>query len=176
MLHNAAPALAITTTALRSTFRSTPLTLTEYDTPETAQRLAEQDPSPITDKNRTSPLTPLNQAYVIYTSGSTGTPKGVTVSHTGAANLVATQIKPLALAEDNRVLQFASQSFDVAFWELLHGSGLGSDTLVVPAPSSYRPGAELAATAARWRCHPCDIAPVRSPQTRRATSRPSISW
>ena len=138
MLHDAAPALAITTTALRSTFRSTPLTLTEYDTPETTQRLAEQDPSPITDKNRTSPLTPLNQAYVIYTSGSTGTPKGVTVSHTGAANLVATQIKTLALAEDNRVLQFASpvstrHSGNSAWlWARERHSSW-------PAPSSYCP-------------------------------------
>ena len=138
MLHDAAPALAITTTALRSTFRSAPLTLTEYDTPETTQRLAEQDPSPITDKNRTSPLTPLNQAYVIYTSGSTGTPKGVTVSHRNVIDLAADP--RFANGGHERVLVHSPTTFDASTYELC-ASLLGGRTAVLAPSQQLEPAA-----------------------------------
>ncbi|RRO19421.1 non-ribosomal peptide synthetase [Saccharopolyspora rhizosphaerae] len=82
-------------------------------------------------------------AYVIYTSGSTGTPKGVVVTHEGIGKLLATQARRVGITSDSRVLQFASPSFDVAFWELCQGL-LGGGTLVV-VPSELRvPGEALA--------------------------------
>ncbi|AVT28964.1 non-ribosomal peptide synthetase [Plantactinospora sp. BC1] len=78
-------------------------------------------------------LAPENAAYVIYTSGSTGRPKGVVVSHAGVAKLVATQSARLGVGPQSRVLQFASPSFDVAFWDLCLGLLSGGRLVVVPA-------------------------------------------
>ncbi|WP_414636758.1 amino acid adenylation domain-containing protein, partial [Actinophytocola sp.] len=79
------------------------------------------------------PITPGNAAYVIYTSGSTGRPKGVVVSHSGVAKLVATQVERFGVGPRSRVLQFASPSFDVAFWDLCLGLLSGGRLVVVPA-------------------------------------------
>ncbi|WP_432431161.1 AMP-binding protein, partial [Streptomyces hygroscopicus] len=88
MLHDATPALALTTTALRPVFHDQSLTTVEYDAPGTTRRLAEQSPAALTDADRTHHLTPLNPAYVIYTSGSTGTPKAVVMSSGAVVNLL----------------------------------------------------------------------------------------
>ncbi|WP_404791155.1 condensation domain-containing protein [Altericista sp. CCNU0014] len=57
-------------------------------------------------------------AYVIYTSGSTGTPKGVLITHQALVSHSQTAADLYQLQESDRVLQFASLSFDVAAEEL----------------------------------------------------------
>jgi non-ribosomal peptide synthetase component F len=54
-----------------------------------------------------------NAAYVIYTSGSTGAPKGALITHTAAVNFTLAMSRELGLKESDRILQFASPSFDV---------------------------------------------------------------
>ncbi|GAB6901775.1 non-ribosomal peptide synthetase [Kineosporia succinea] len=78
-------------------------------------------------------LTPLDAAYVIYTSGSTGRPKGVVVPHEGAAKLLDTAVLRFGLDPGSRVLQFASPSFDVTFFELCMGLLTGGRLVVTPA-------------------------------------------
>ncbi|HKV12979.1 MAG TPA: amino acid adenylation domain-containing protein, partial [Thermoanaerobaculia bacterium] len=57
-------------------------------------------------------------AYVIYTSGSTGRPKGVMVPHRSVVNHAFAIRDLYELRETDRVLQFASLSFDAAAEEL----------------------------------------------------------
>ncbi|OAN92326.1 non-ribosomal peptide synthetase [Sulfitobacter geojensis] len=58
-------------------------------------------------------------AYVIFTSGSTGQPKGVMVTHRSLAAHADAIIPLFALTPQDRVLQFAALSFDVALEEIV---------------------------------------------------------
>jgi amino acid adenylation domain-containing protein len=68
-----------------------------------------------TGVNQTSPE---NLAYVIYTSGSTGKPKGVTIEHRSLVNFTKAAICEYELKASDRILQFASISFDAAAEEI----------------------------------------------------------
>ncbi|MEM1254577.1 MAG: amino acid adenylation domain-containing protein [Cyanobacteria bacterium P01_H01_bin.21] len=57
-------------------------------------------------------------AYVIYTSGSTGKPKGVMVGQRALANFVSAANRAYGFVPGDRVLQFASISFDAAIEEI----------------------------------------------------------
>ena len=62
---------------------------------------------------------PESLAYLIYTSGSTGRPKGVGVSHAAAAAHIEVAARLFGLGEDDRMLWFASPSFDISMEEVL---------------------------------------------------------
>lgn len=57
-------------------------------------------------------------AYIIYTSGSTGKPKGVQISNKGFSYLKELFNEHLKLSKDDKILQFASISFDASIWEI----------------------------------------------------------
>ncbi|RON67348.1 non-ribosomal peptide synthetase [Pseudomonas fluorescens] len=69
-----------------------------------------------------------NLAYVIYTSGSTGRPKGVAISHGALSEFIDRAIDYSDLREGDRVLQFATSSFDgfveQFFPPLCHGAAV----------------------------------------------------
>lgn len=56
-------------------------------------------------------------AYVIYTSGSTGKPKGVLLEHRGVVNFIDSTRDLFDLTPADRVLGFASVTFDVSVFE-----------------------------------------------------------
>ncbi|WP_030297979.1 non-ribosomal peptide synthetase [Streptomyces sp. NRRL F-5681] len=72
-------------------------------------------------------------AYIIYTSGSTGRPKGVAVTHTGLPALARTLADAFAAGPGDRVLQFASLSFDTSVWEIVMALFSGAALEIVPA-------------------------------------------
>ncbi len=59
-----------------------------------------------------------NLAYVIYTSGSTGSPKGVAIAHQSLVNFTSMAVQEYGINEQDRILQFASISFDTAAEEI----------------------------------------------------------
>ncbi|MFH8336566.1 non-ribosomal peptide synthase/polyketide synthase [Streptomyces sp. AM6-12] len=94
------------------------------------------------DADRRRPLDLDDAAYVIYTSGSTGTPKGVVVTHRGLAAFSAAEAAHYQVTEGDRVLAFATPSFDASVLELCMSLPHGA-RLVVPRPGPLL-GAELA--------------------------------
>lgn len=74
------------------------------------------------------PITPDSPAYIIYTSGTTGRPKGVVVRHRGVPSLNTLFTDHFGIGETDRIIQFASSSFDASVWEIymaiLNGAGL----------------------------------------------------
>jgi amino acid adenylation domain-containing protein len=85
-----------------------------------------------------------NLAYVLYTSGSTGKPKAVEVQHESLATYAETAILNFEVESTDRVLQFASISFDTSAEEiyscLLSGATLvlRSDAMLVSATEFFR--------------------------------------
>jgi amino acid adenylation domain-containing protein len=62
---------------------------------------------------------PADAAYLIYTSGSTGTPKGVLVPHRGNVNMSLDQVRIFEIAGSDKVVWFASTSFDASISEVM---------------------------------------------------------
>ncbi|MGE5499243.1 MAG: amino acid adenylation domain-containing protein [Syntrophothermus sp.] len=60
-----------------------------------------------------------NAAYIIYTSGSTGTPKGVVIPHNALADHILQMAAFYGYKPDDRILWFASQSFDASIEQIL---------------------------------------------------------
>ncbi|MHC5717877.1 MAG: non-ribosomal peptide synthetase, partial [Nostoc sp.] len=69
-------------------------------------------------ENLSTKFTFKNLAYVIYTSGSTGKPKGVMIEQNSLVNYIKTACLKYQLESSDRILQFASISFDTAAEEI----------------------------------------------------------
>ncbi len=74
-----------------------------------------------------------NLAYVIYTSGSTGIPKGVLIEHHAIANHCQNMVEYYQLNSSDRILQFASLSFDVSLEQILSTLAVGATLILVDA-------------------------------------------
>jgi amino acid adenylation domain-containing protein len=61
---------------------------------------------------------PSNLAYVIYTSGSTGKPKGVEIPHRALVNFAQAAVQEYEITQSDRIVQFASISFDASIEEI----------------------------------------------------------
>ncbi|HEY0736083.1 MAG TPA: amino acid adenylation domain-containing protein, partial [Herpetosiphonaceae bacterium] len=95
----------------------------------------DRDAAPIERQPATPPpveIQPQQLAYLIYTSGSTGRPKGVVVSQQALANHALAFVRRYALKPGDRVLQFASLSFDVSAEELFPTLIAGATVVFCP--------------------------------------------
>ena len=114
ILRDAAAVVLITTERLRDALpglvgESMPVVLLDAD----AERIATRH-----DANPEVAVDGENLSYLIYTSGSTGKPKGVMVRHAALANYVEAFRDEHRLGAEDRVLQFASISFDTSAEEI----------------------------------------------------------
>lgn len=97
-----------------------------------------------TDTNPASNATPTNLAYIIYTSGSTGQPKGVMIEHRALVNFTEMISVAYNITPADRMLQFASISFDASAEEiyptLTRGATLvlRTDEMLASAPAFFQ--------------------------------------
>ena len=70
------------------------------------------------EHNPINQTTPAHLAYVIYTSGTTGKPKGVMIQHQSLVAYTETAANTYGVTASDRILQFASISFDAAAEEI----------------------------------------------------------
>ena len=101
-------------------------------------------------------VTSRNLAYVIYTSGSTGKPKGVEIEHRSLANYIQYAADLFALRAGDRVLQFASLSFDVAAEEIFATLARGA-TLVLRTEEMIASVEGFLAACRDWRITVLDL-------------------
>ncbi|KAK4246306.1 non-ribosomal peptide synthetase [Corynascus novoguineensis] len=80
---------------------------------------------------RTPARSSADAAYVVFTSGSTGTPKGSVTEHRSFCTATQGYHQAIGQLPGERVLQFASYSFDASFLEIL-GSLMVGATVCVP--------------------------------------------
>ncbi|MEH2221574.1 non-ribosomal peptide synthase/polyketide synthase [Nostoc sp.] len=84
-------------------------------------------------ENPVSEVEPENLACILYTSGSTGKPKGVMLAHAALVNHSSAISEVFGLTSCDRVLQFASFSFDVAAEEIFPTWYKGATVVLRPA-------------------------------------------
>ena len=96
-----------------------------------------------TQANLDSEVQSSNLAYVIYTSGSTGKPKGVLVTHQNLVNHSSAIAQKFQLTSQDKVLQFAALSFDVALEEIFP-SWLSGAAVVLRSNEMFTAFADLA--------------------------------
>ncbi|WP_369201221.1 amino acid adenylation domain-containing protein [Streptomyces sp. PU-14G] len=140
MLEDARPVLVVRTAGTSLPETDTPQIV--IDEPAFADACEQRPGGDVGQDERLARLRPQHLMYVIYTSGSTGVPKGVAISHTGLSDMVATQASLFQVRPGERVIQWASMSFDAGFYDvalaLLHGA-----TLVMAPREELLPGEPL---------------------------------
>ncbi len=82
------------------------------------------------DDNYPNLVTPNDISYIIYTSGSTGKPKGVIVEHLGMLNHLDAKKNDFKLNKQSKIVQNASQCFDVSIWQYVNALLVGGQTFV----------------------------------------------
>ncbi|WP_433375422.1 amino acid adenylation domain-containing protein [Streptosporangium sp. CA-115845] len=122
MLDDSATRLVLTSAALRDRLPSTTPVVQVDDLP----------PVPETGRPADPAAPDGGAAYVIYTSGSTGTPKGVVVSHRNLAARVAWMREAYGLGPGDRLVQFASLSFDTHAEEIYPALAAGARLELLP--------------------------------------------
>jgi amino acid adenylation domain-containing protein len=97
-----------------------------------------------------------NLAYVIYTSGSTGSPKGTGIEHRSIAAFSETAARRYKIGHNDRVLQFASISFDASAEEIFPCLTSGA-ALVLRTPSMIDSVAAFLRLSRNWNLTVLDL-------------------
>lgn len=108
------------------------------------------------EQNPVIEITPRNLAYVIYTSGSTGNPKGVQLEHRSLVNFVEAAVAAYEIKPSDRVLQFASLSFDLSAEEIYPALICGA-TVVLRTDEMISSPREFLNQCGAWRVTVLDL-------------------
>ncbi|HJT65165.1 MAG TPA: condensation domain-containing protein, partial [Pyrinomonadaceae bacterium] len=111
MIDDARAAIVLTRASLANKLRDSGATVISLDT--SAAEIERESAG-----NASVTATGDNLAYAIYTSGSTGQPNGVLITHDALAKYSVAFGERIGLRGSDRILQFASPSFDVALEEI----------------------------------------------------------
>ncbi len=84
------------------------------------------------ETNPETHVAPENAAYIIYTSGSTGLPKGVVIEHASLTSFTKAAADLYEIQPDDRILQFASISFDASVEEIFPALYSGASLVIKP--------------------------------------------
>ena len=103
-----------------------------------------------------SDVKPSNLAYVIYTSGSTGKSKGVMIEHNSLVSFTTAATKEYGINNKDRVLQFASISFDVAVEEMYPCLTTGA-TLILRTDDFLTNGSGMLEKCREWELTVLDL-------------------
>lgn len=125
MIEDAKPNIILTQQSLEA---SLPPSDVEIVCLDQAEHFAEQEVTNLPHSIKADSL-----AYIIYTSGSTGRPKGVMIEQGALSSFVRSATEIYGIKASDRVLQFASISFDVAAEEI-YPCLLAGGTLVLQTP------------------------------------------
>jgi amino acid adenylation domain-containing protein len=101
------------------------------------------------DQNPNSNIKPENLVYVIYTSGSTGKPKGVAIEHKSLVDYTETAIQAYDIKASERILQFASISFDTSAEEIYSCLASGA-TLILRTDEMITSVSQFLKTCEDW--------------------------
>jgi amino acid adenylation domain-containing protein/non-ribosomal peptide synthase protein (TIGR01720 family) len=129
-----APVL-VTQTSLREALPGSEIAVVCLDEGVVSDRSADE----VDAGNPASGVEPDNLAYIIYTSGSTGRPKGVCIEHGTAVKHLADMQHVWQLDAYDRVLQFASLSFDASV-EQIFSTLFSGACLVLRGVEGWDPG------------------------------------
>jgi amino acid adenylation domain-containing protein len=126
--------------------------------PASAELVELEELSPPADSRAMGPplaryATAADPAYVIYTSGSTGVPKGVVIGHSGFINMALQQIRTFGVTPGDRVLQFASPSFDASLSEIFMALLAGAAVVAIKKETIDDPRAFVDYLAAKGVTH-----------------------
>ena len=131
------------------------------DIPACGARLipVDRDAEIIARESEESPaikVAPRNLAYIIYTSGSTGNPKGVAIEHRSLVNFVEAAVAAYEIKHRDRVLQFASLSFDLSAEEIYPALICGA-TVVLRTDEMISSPRDFLNQCAAWRVTVLDL-------------------
>lgn len=104
--------------------------------------LLDQEENTIKSMPVSNPVTSVkadNTAYIIYTSGSTGKPKGVVIEHGSLLEFTRSAAGIYDLEPHDRVLQFASISFDASAEEIFPTFFSGAALIIKPGGVIHTP-------------------------------------
>lgn len=149
MLEDARPAVLLTQQAVLENLppSTARLICIDSDWPQIAAESTE---------NPQTATTPQSLAYIIYTSGSTGKPKGVMIEHRSLVNFTESARRQYAIQESDRVLQFASLSFDASAEEIYPCLASGA-TLVLRNEQMLTSISSFLETCEQWRITLLDL-------------------